>query len=108
MIPVELTDLLAQYDAAGDILFVVVRHAEEGQTENLLVLGQLRQQGVYHLVEGCQPGRIDIVMYFIAIIHKEFTYSVNASISFSETFFSMPCLWTLNTSFMVAARPSNR
>ena len=108
MIPIKLTDFLTQHDAAGDVLFVVVRHAEECQTENLFVLRQLCQQGVYHFTESSQSGRIDIIMYFIAIIHKEFTYSVNASISFSETFFSMPCLWTLNTSFMVAARPSNK
>ena len=108
MIPVGFTDLLAQHDTTGDILLVVARHAEECQTENLFVLRQLCQQGVYHLTKGSQSGRIDIIMYFIAIIHKEFTYSVNASISFSETFFSMPCLWTLNTSFMVAARPSNK
>ncbi len=108
MIPIELTDLLTQHDASRDVLLVVVRHTEECQTENQFVLRQLYQQGVYHFTESSQSGRIDIIMYFIAIIHKEFTYSVNASISFSETFFSMPCLWTLNTSFMVAARPSNK
>ena len=92
VVAVELADLLAQHDTARDILLVVGRHAEEGQAENLFVLRQLRQQGVDHFTEGSDPGCINVIMYFIAIVHKEFTYSVSASMSFSDTFFSMPCL----------------
>ena len=44
MIPIKLTDFLTQHDATGNVLFVVVRHAEECQTENLFVLRQLCQQ----------------------------------------------------------------
>ena len=38
----------------------------------------------------------------------EFTYSASSSASLADIFFSMPCLCTVNTSSIVAARPSNR
>ncbi|OAV64381.1 hypothetical protein Barb4_04161 [Bacteroidales bacterium Barb4] len=65
--------------------------------------------GAGEAVVATQPDFQPVRLSRAVVFHREFTYSVRASMSLREGFaFSMPCRCVSNTSFMLAARPSKR